>query len=281
MAHRIFAIRWFSIVLGLMFGASMALALSPTWKALRDVPPSDVYKIAQYIDTAGAHSLVLITAGRGDGVSVGTLFKVYRAALVDQDARSPNITQDPLWVEMGQLKVVEVQDRYTVARVEKQGSELVQALFPKFPEMMAGDLAVMQRVNIARRPLVIPHVTVGYFDLFADPKAHPQTFELTSQGAQRLREVTRAFAKARLSMLMIEGYTDHEGSASANQVESYQRALTVRQFLIDELGFDESRIVAVGYGEAEPADTSFAPGSTEANRRIVFKAITLQQKTQP
>jgi outer membrane protein OmpA-like peptidoglycan-associated protein len=179
---------------------------------------------------------------------------------------------------MGQLKVVEVQDRFTVARVEKQGSDMVQALFPKFPEIMAGDFAVIQRVNIARRPLVIPNAAIHYADLFADPNSRPGTFELKAQGADRLRDLAKPFANARLSMLMVEGYTDQEGSASANQVESYQRALTVRQFLIDELGFDESRVVAVGYGEAQPADTSFAPGSTDANRRIVLKAITIQNK---
>jgi len=234
--------------------------------------------VAQYIETSGSDSLVLVSAGRGDGISVGTLFKVYRAAPVDQDSRYQTPSNDPLWVEMGQLKVVEVQDRYTVARVEKQGSEMVQALFPKFPEIMAGDFAVIQRVNIARRPLVIPNVAASYVDLFIDPNSRPGTFELKPQGAERLRDLAAAFANARLSMLMVEGYTDHEGSASANQVESYQRALTVRQFLIDELGFDESRVVAVGYGEAQPADTSFAPGSTEANRRIVLKAITTQNK---
>lgn len=255
-----------------------SLALSPTWQGARDIPPGDVFKVAQYIETSGSESLVLVSAGRGDGIAVGTLFKVYRAAPVDQDSQSQSVTSDPLWVEMGQLKVVEVQDRYTVARVEKQGSEMVTALFPKFPEIMAGDFAVIQRVNIARRPLVIPNVAVTYAEIFADPNGRPGTFELKTQGIERLRELAKPFAKARLSMLMVEGYTDQEGSASANQVESYQRALTVRQFLIDELGFDESRVVAVGYGEAQPADTSFAPGSAEANRRIVLKAITIQNK---
>jgi len=50
----------------------------------------------------------------------------------------------------------------------------------------------------------------------------------------------------------------------------------VRQYLIDELGFDPKRVVAVGYGEAEPADQSLAPGYIEANRRIVLKAIPLE-----
>jgi outer membrane protein OmpA-like peptidoglycan-associated protein len=103
----------------------------------------------------------------------------------------------------------------------------------------------------------------------------PASFELKQAGYAHLRQAARAFADARVSMLMVEGYTDHNGKAADNQVESYQRALTVRQFLIDELGFDEKRVIAVGYGEAEPADPSLAPGHVEINRRIVLKAVPL------
>jgi outer membrane protein OmpA-like peptidoglycan-associated protein len=204
------------------------------------------------------------------------MLKVYRPASVEQGTKNRHQPSEPLWVEMGQLKVTEVQDRLAVARVEKQGSEIVQALFPKFPEIMAGDFAVVQRVSIVRRPLVIPQVMMSYKELFADPNAQPGTYELSSLGTEKLRDIAKSFAHARLSMLMIEGYTDPEGPASANQVESYQRALTIRQFLIDEVGFDESRVVAIGYGEAENIDQTHAPGSQAKNRRIVFKAISVQ-----
>ena len=49
--------------------------------------------------------------------------------------------------------------------------------------------------------------------------------------------------------------------------------MTVRQFLVDELGFDPDRVLAVGYGESEQTDGSMAPGSEIANRRIILKAV--------
>ena len=72
---------------------------------------------------------------------------------------------------------------------------------------------------------------------------------------------------------MIEGHTDQNGSSSDNQIESYQRALTIRQFIIDELNMDENRIIAVGFGESEIIDDSYVAGYRQNNRRIVFKTV--------
>ena len=70
------------------------------------------------------------------------------------------------------------------------------------------------------------------------------SFELSHDGIARLREAARTYASARIGLLMVEGYTDAAGPTGANQVESYQRALTVRQFLIDDMGFDPDRVLA-------------------------------------
>jgi outer membrane protein OmpA-like peptidoglycan-associated protein len=211
--------------------------------------------------------MVIIGAGRTRDVVAGTVFKAYRPK-TQADGGS-------LLVELGHLKAVEVQDDYTVAVIEDQGSTLSRALFPRFPGIMAGDLVVPQRMTIARKQVMTPTVELAYKDLFQDPKGTPATFELRSDATAALKEAVKPFLDARLSLLMIEGYTDHNGPASANQVESYQRALTIRQYLIDEFGFDEKRVVAIGYGEAEPSDPSLKPGYETANRRIVLKAIPI------
>jgi chemotaxis protein MotB len=96
---------------------------------------------------------------------------------------------------------------------------------------------------------------------------------LSRQGVKKLREAARVYSNARLSLLMVEGYTDHKGPTAVNQVESYQRAMTVRQFLIDDMGFDPDRVLAIGYGESEQVDGKMAPGFEVANRRIVLKAV--------
>lgn len=259
--------------------AAPARAASPTWESWKKAQEPEAYRVVQYLELgqkkpASAKGepepggeLVIVGAGRAQGVVIGTVLKAFRPKA--QQAT----TTGPLWVELGRLKVVEVQDDISIAAIEMQVTPLSKALFPRFPGIMAGDLVVAQRMEITRKQVMTPTIALAYHDIFLDPKATPSTFELRSEAVEALREAVRPFANARLSLLMVEGYTDHNGPASANQVESYQRAMTIRQFLIDELGFDEKRVVAVGYGEAEPSDPSLKPGYETANRRIVFKAI--------
>lgn len=264
-------IRALTLITSLLMAASAASAKSPTWAEIRGEADPAAIRVMQYLDLADDSRLVILGAGTDQGVVAGTTFKTYRQSPGDGSGSGK------IWVETGHLKALEVQATYTVAEVQQQGSAMSKAFFPKFSGVMASDLAVMQRITLTRRQAVLPTITLSYFDLFDDPKATPSTFELSPQAVTKLREAASPFAGARLSVLMVEGYTDHHGASTENQIESYQRALTVRQFLIDELGFDPSRVIAVGYGEAEPADATFAPGYVEANRRIVLKAVPISR----
>ena len=78
----------------------------------------------------------------------------------------------------------------------------------------------------------------------------------------------------RSGLLIITGHTDREGPSHVNQVESLQRALTVRQYFINELGFDSSRIVSLGMGEDEIRDPSFVAGQRNTNRRLEFQVVS-------
>lgn len=249
---------------------------SPTWESWKAGNDETAFKIVQYLELGQKHTdgessasteMVIIDAGRSQGILIGTVFKAFRPK------KQPHAVGGPLWVELGRLKVVDVQDNYTVAAIESQVTALSKALFPRFPGVMAGDLVVTQKLEISRKQVMTPTVALAYKDLFQDPKGSPATFELRPEAAEALKEAVRPFMAARLSLLMVEGYTDLNGPASANQIESYQRALTIREFLIQELGFDEKRVVAIGYGEAEPSDPSLKPGYEASNRRIIFKAI--------
>ncbi len=250
-------------------------ATSPTWESWKTAEDDKAFKIVQYLDLGQKHAaavephdeLVIIGAGRAQGVVVGTIFKAFRPKTPTQSGGGP------LWVELGRLKTLEVQDQYAIAAIQSQVTILSKALFPRFPGVMAGDLVVAQKMEITRKQVMTPTVALAYKDIFLDPKGSPSTFELRPEAAAALLTAVKPFVDARLSLLMIEGYTDHNGAASVNQVESYQRALTIRQYLIDELGFDEKRVVAIGYGEAEPSDPSLKPGYEATNRRIVLKAI--------
>jgi len=262
------------LALVLIFNLScpaVASELSPTWRDLSRPEAPKVFKVLQLIDGANGEAVALLAAGVHQGVIKGDVFKTYRMSGPGGAAGAA-----VLWIQTGRLKVVEVQDELTIAAVEAQGSPLASALFPKFPGLMGGDLAMPELLKLERRQALMATKSLTYSDLFADPKSTPTTFEMKAEGLAQLKVLTKDLAASRLSMLMIEGYTDHNGPSDANQVESYQRAMTVRQYLIDELGFDPKRVVAIGYGEAEPADQSLAPGYVEANRRIVLKAIPLE-----
>lgn len=76
---------------------------------------------------------------------------------------------------------------------------------------------------------------------------------LTPAGRQALeREVVANKAElGRLDVLLVSGHTDRIGSYEYNQRLSEARARAVRSFLV-ERGFDEKRVLSVGYGKARP-----------------------------
>ena len=76
---------------------------------------------------------------------------------------------------------------------------------------------------------------------------------------------------------MVIGHTDSSGPAEANQIESYQRAVVVRQYLIDTLGFDADRVVALGKGEDELPEEPLTPNYKQRARRIVVKVVNNPQ----
>lgn len=77
--------------------------------------------------------------------------------------------------------------------------------------------------------------------------------------------------------IAIEGHTDSDGDAGANQKLSESRAQAVMKMLVDA-GIDESRMKAVGFGPANPvADNSTEEGK-QKNRRIAVKVTAFEQQ---
>ncbi len=68
--------------------------------------------------------------------------------------------------------------------------------------------------------------------------------------------------------ILVAGHTDSLGSDSYNKDLSMRRAQAVVDYLVSEHGIDRKRLVARGYGEAQPvADNSTAEGRYQ-NRRV-------------
>jgi outer membrane protein OmpA-like peptidoglycan-associated protein len=224
------------------------------------------YKITQFISAKAGAGVVLIDGGREQGVVDGAIFTSYRAK------PGANNSKDA-WIATGVLKALDVKENFTVAQILEQNSPLAIVFFPKFPGVMAGDYVKEKQMNIAPAIALTPATTLTFEELFVDPRRAPESYELSENGKEQLREAAKAYAGFKLNRLMIEGHCDAIGPADENQVESYQRALTVMQFLNSELKFEKSKLAALGYGETELLVDDFTPGHEKTNRRIVLKAL--------
>jgi len=69
--------------------------------------------------------------------------------------------------------------------------------------------------------------------------------------------------------LEIDGYTDSDGGEDANMKLSQNRADAVRSQLV-EMGIDQSRLTAKGFGETKPIDNNDSAEGKANNRRVEF-----------
>ena len=77
--------------------------------------------------------------------------------------------------------------------------------------------------------------------------------------------------------VIVEGYTDSEGSAAYNQGLSERRANAVKNALV-RAGVDPSRIVAQGYGKEYPVANNSSDSGRAQNRRV---EVTISNDNQP
>ena len=77
-------------------------------------------------------------------------------------------------------------------------------------------------------------------------------------------------------VIRVDGHTDNVqfngvGKYADNWELSQGRALSVVRYMIDELGFDPSHLVAAGFGEFRPIAAGDSPEARAQNRRIELK----------
>jgi OOP family OmpA-OmpF porin len=83
-------------------------------------------------------------------------------------------------------------------------------------------------------------------------------------------------ARQDITLLRIEGHTDTEGNAAANQTLSEKRALTVARWLVG-VGIHCERLLPVGFGGTKPFVPNDAANKAQ-NRRIAFVIASLKGK---
>ncbi|MFA5180008.1 MAG: OmpA family protein [Syntrophales bacterium] len=121
------------------------------------------------------------------------------------------------------------------------------------------ELAAIAAVKEDERGLI---VTLSGSVLFRSAEAN-----LLSSAQVKLDQVANALLAVPARNLIVEGYTDSQGSQSYNQNLSQRRAEAVRDYLVQK-GYPADRIQARGKGENSPiADNASAEGRAN-NRRV-------------
>jgi OmpA-OmpF porin, OOP family len=94
--------------------------------------------------------------------------------------------------------------------------------------------------------------------------------EISPKSEALLDDMARLLHDQRqLKRVEIQGYTDSSGGSDYNLKLSQERAESVKQALIKR-GVSSKRLVAKGYGEADPVAPNFTKAGRAKNRRVEF-----------
>lgn len=72
------------------------------------------------------------------------------------------------------------------------------------------------------------------------------------------------------AVLLIAGHTDFKGTKSYNLDLSLRRAQAVQEFLVNEHGIEQTRLLIKGYGKRYPVKTNETEAGQALNRRVEF-----------
>jgi outer membrane protein OmpA-like peptidoglycan-associated protein len=124
----------------------------------------------------------------------------------------------------------------------------------------SADLARIASVKQEPRGMVI---TLSGGVLFTSAKS-----DLLPQAQAKLSEVADVLTRQdKDSKIVVQGYTDSQGSTSFNQELSQRRADAVRTYLVSH-GMAADRITAQGFGPGNPVADNASPEGRADNRRV-------------
>ena len=181
------------------------------------------------------------------------------AQLLFIDTNIPKVTTDP---STGIYKVTMPPGTYSVK------IEAVDYVPESAPIVLAKDETKIHNFTLKPIPKVGEKVVLKgiYFD-FNSAVIKPTSYPVLDDAAK----VFKVKPKMRVE---ISGHTDSVGSDSYNQKLSYQRANSVRDYLIRYHNTDPTRLIAVGYGESQPVADNRTKSGRDMNRRIEFKILS-------
>ena len=178
------------------------------------------------------------------------------------------------------LAASEQRDKESQARVADLGSRLNVALAQKVQELARyrSDFFGRLREILGARPGIRVVGDRFVFEsevLFAGGQAalEPQGRAQIDQVASALQDLEREIPPEIQWVMRVDGHTDKRpvaGAFKSNWELSSARAIAVVQYLISK-GVSPQHLVAAGFGEFQPLDTSDSDDAYRRNRRIELK----------
>ncbi|HEY8954497.1 OmpA family protein [Chitinophaga sp.] len=123
--------------------------------------------------------------------------------------------------------------------------------------------------NIPLQPLAA-NASIVLNNIFFDSKQ----YNLKPESVTELNKLVTLLKDNPAVKIEISGYTDNVGSDKDNLLLSQNRAKAVVNYL-SEKGITPDRLTAKGYGESNPVATNDTEEGRAANRRTVFRVISL------
>ncbi|MFC1526095.1 OmpA family protein [Candidatus Latescibacterota bacterium] len=132
-----------------------------------------------------------------------------------------------------------------------------------------GNEAAMANTGIRHHTAMKSDLAVPVLVIEADVLFDAGMMSLKPAATQEFQRVSDFVDEYEPDRLVIEGHTDADGDAEANQALSDARAQAVRQYLIETFpSITPAMIDSRGYGDRRPAAPNDTPENKALNRRI-------------
>src|SRR5690606_39737228 len=95
---------------------------------------------------------------------------------------------------------------------------------------------------------------------------------IKEESAKVLADIIEILNEYPTAKFTVEGHTDSVGSEKLNQGLSEARALSVKDYLVQN-GVDEFRLSSKGFGESKPIDTNNTAAGRANNRRVEINLV--------
>lgn len=224
-------------------------------------------QVALRVDGSGLFAMGI--RGDGQGVTITTPAEAQKALYLEALARS---TQCKTWA--GELACPTT---VSILRIESQHAPAVLDDRPQADDgrqsgsssPVADEVSVQNDVNAAS-PIGLQQCNSDFEEILGSASIRFQTGSASiDTGNDELLDRLAEVARRCPGQLTVQGHTDSQGDADANQALSLARAAAVRDALAGR-GIEADRIMSTGFGESQPiADNGTSAGRAK-NRRIVI-----------